>query len=315
MLKTQWIWHQGEWVPFEEAKVHVLTHALHYGTGVFEGIRAYQTPKGPAIFRAHEHYQRLLDSARIYMMKHSHTVPELIGLTQALLEKNQVANLLASAQMDSVYIRPLLYVGYGAMGLNPGNNAVQLMIAAWGWGSYLGDDGVANGIRCKVSSWARIDSRTLPPLAKCTANYANSILAKQEALINGFDEAMMLNVNGMVSEGPGENIFLIKGGNIITPPPSDGALMGITADTAVTLAKELGIEVSYRSLVRDELFLADELFFTGTAAEITPIREIDGRVIGAGGGGPITKAIQAKYADLVRGRCSSHADWLTGIAD
>jgi len=311
MLKTNWIWHQEEWVPFEEARVHVLTHALHYGTGVFEGIRAYQTPQGPAIFRAKEHYQRLLDSARIYMMSHSYTVAGLVALTQALLQKNDVGALLQGSDLDSVYIRPLLYVGYGAMGLNPGKNPVQLTVAAWGWGSYLGDEGVKSGIRCKMSSWARIDSRTLPPLAKCTANYANSILAKQEALVNGFDEAILLNVNGLVSEGPGENIFMVKNGELVTPPPSDGALMGITADTAIWIARSMGLTVSYRSIIRDELFLADELFFTGTAAEITPIREIDGRVIGSGSAGPITQSIQARYFDLVRGGAQS--DWLTGI--
>ncbi|NBV42746.1 branched-chain-amino-acid transaminase [bacterium] len=201
MIKTQFIWKNGNFIPFEDANVHVLTHALHYGTGVFEGIRAYKTERGPAIFRAQDHYQRLLDSAKIYLMKTDYTVDQLVEINVELLQKNNVENLIDANGISSVYIRPLLYVGYGAMGLNPGKNPIDLMMATWGWGSYLGDDGLINGIRCKVSSWARIDGRTLPPLAKCTANYANSILAKQEALSAGYDEAILLNVNGYVTEG------------------------------------------------------------------------------------------------------------------
>ncbi len=313
MIKTETIWHNGSFVPFESATTHLLTHALHYGTAVFEGVRAYQTERGPAIFRAKEHHQRLLDSAKIYMMSTSYTADELVAINQELLIKNNVEDLINSNKISSVYIRPLLYVGYGNMGINPGNNPVELMMATWGWGSYLGDEGLTNGIRCKVSSWARIDSRTLPPLAKCTANYANSLLAKQEAIAAGFDEAILMNTNGYISEGPGENIFMIKNGEIITPPPADGPLMGITADTAMQIARFLGFSVTYRSLSRDELFLADELFFTGTAAEITPIREIDGRIIGNGGRGPITEAIQARYFDIVMGRTPQFSSWLTFI--
>ncbi|NDC82955.1 branched-chain amino acid transaminase [bacterium] len=313
MIKTDLIWKNGEFVPFESASVHVLTHALHYGTAVFEGVRAYQTERGPAIFRAAEHYRRLLDSAKIYLMSTDYTVEQLVDINVELLRKNNVEALINANQISSVYIRPLLYVGYGAMGLNPGNNPIDLMMAAWGWGSYLGDEGLTHGVRCKMSSWNRIDSRTLPPLAKCTANYANSILAKQEAIAAGFDEAILLNTNGYVAEGPGENIFVIKNGDILTPPPADGPLMGITADTATQIARFLGFSVTYRSLSRDELFLADEIFFTGTAAEVTPVREIDGRVIGNGSRGPITEAIQTKYFDIVQGKLPQFSSWLTFI--
>ena len=313
MIKTKYIWKNGDFIPFEGATTHVLTHALHYGTAVFEGVRAYQTERGPAIFRAQEHYQRLVDSARIYLMNNPYTATQMVEITKELLVKNEVEALIDSNKISSVYIRPLLYVGYGNMGLNPGNNPVDLMMATWGWGSYLGDEGLEKGVRCKISSWARMDSRILPPLAKCTANYANSILAKQEALAAGFDEAILMNTNGYIAEGPGENIFMIKNGEIVTPPPSDGPLMGITADTAMQIARFLGFTVSYRSLSRDELFLADELFFTGTAAEVTPIREIDGRIIGNGGRGPITEQIQKRFFDIVRGTTPQFSSWLTFI--
>lgn len=313
MIKTNYIWKNGQFINFEDASVHILTHALHYGTAVFEGVRAYQTERGPAIFRAPEHYQRLLDSAKIYLMKTNYTVNQMVEINRELLIKNNVEALIDQNKISSVYIRPLLYSGYGAMGLNPAGNPIELMMATWGWGSYLGDDGIENGVRCKMSSWARIDGRTLPPLAKCTANYANSILAKQEALAAGFDEAILLNTNGYVTEGPGENIFILKNGEILTPPPADGPLKGITADTATQIARFLGISVSYRSLSRDELFLADEIFFTGTAAEVTPVREIDGRIIGNGKRGPVTEMIQAKFFDIVRGKLPQFSSWLTYI--
>lgn len=304
MIKTPWIWKNGNFIPWEEATTHVLTHALHYGTAVFEGIRAYETPSGPAIFQAKAHYQRLLDSAKIYLMPQPYNVEQLIEATTDLLRRNG---------LPSCYIRPLFYYGYGTMGLNPGKNPVDTMIAAWGWGSYLGEDGLEAGIRCKMSSWTRIDARTLPPLSKCTANYANSILAKQEALSCGFDEAILLNMNGTVAEGPGENLFLIKHGHIYTPPASDGALLGITAQSVMQVAKDLGYPISYRSISRDELYIADELFFTGTAAEVTPIREIDGRVIGSGKRGPITHHLQTLFFDIVKGKNAAYDHWLTYV--
>ncbi len=302
MKPTPYIWKNGQLIDWESATTHVLTHALHYGTAVFEGIRAYETPKGPAIFRAKEHYERLADSAKINLMTVPYSVDDMITATTLLIRENK---------LHSCYIRPLWYYGYGAMGLNPGKNPIDTIIAAWEWGTYLGEEGITNGIRCKISSWNRIDGRMLSTLAKTTANYANSALARMEATQCGYDEAILLNINGTVSEGPGENIFMIKDGAIFTPPSSDNALNGITAQSAITFAKDLGYTVTHRSISRDELFVADELFFTGTAAEITPIREIDGRQIGIGKRGPITTQIQSTFFDAVSGKNPKYEAWLT----
>lgn len=301
MKKATYIWQNGHLVPWESATTHVLSHALHYGTGVFEGVRAYATPKGPAIFRSKEHYDRLCDSAKIILMKMPYSSTELIEATK---------NLIIQNQLKSCYIRPLAYYGYQEMGLFPGNNPIDVIIAAWEWGTYLGEEGIEKGIRCKMSSWARLDSRILPPLAKSTANYLNSAMAKTEAKQCGYDEAILLNVNGTVAEGPGENLFVVKDNVIYTPHYSDGSLNGITARTAKQLARDLGYTVSEKSIIRDELFLADELFFTGTAAEITPIREIDGRVIGSGKRGPITEKIQTLFFDIVSGKNPKYDHWL-----
>ena len=306
MKPSPYIWKNGALIPWEQATTHVLTHALHYGTAVFEGIRAYETPKGPAIFRAKDHYQRLVDSAKIYLMAQPYGVDEMIEATRHLIRENQ---------LKSCYIRPLWYYGYGAMGLNPGTNPIDTIIAAWEWGSYLGEEGLEKGIRVKVSSWCRFDSRVMPPLAKSSANYLNSALAKTEALSCGYDEAIMLNLNGTISEGPGENIFVIKNGEIFTPPTSDGALMGITAQSAAQIAQDLGYKVTAKTLTRDELFIADELFFTGTAAEITPIREIDNRIIGSGKRGPITEKIQKTFFDAVKGQNAKYDSWLTYLCE
>lgn len=302
MKPTPYIWKDNSLIPWESATVHVLTHALHYGTGVFEGIRAYATPKGTAIFRAKEHYDRLLESAGIYLMPLTYTSQELIEATCKLIKENKIS---------SCYIRPLVYRGYGIMGLNPAKAPVETIIATWEWGTYLGDEGLEKGIRCKVSSWRRIDSQILPTLAKCTANYANSILAKEEALQCGFDEAILLNSVGTIAEGPGENLFMVKNGQLITPPLADGVLMGITAQSIAQVAKDMGIEVVYRSILREELFTADELFFTGTAAELTPIREVDGRVIRSNGRGPMTAQLQSIFFDIVQGKNDRYQDWLT----
>ncbi len=306
MKPSPYIWKNGALIPWEQATTHVLTHALHYGTAVFEGIRAYETPKGPAIFRAKDHYQRLVDSAKIYLMAQPYGVDEMIEATRHLIRENQ---------LKSCYIRPLWYYGYGAMGLNPGTNPIDTIIAAWEWGSYLGEEGLEKGIRVKVSSWCRFDSRVMPPLAKSSANYLNSALAKTEALSCGYDEAIMLNLNGTISEGPGENIFVIKNGEIFTPPTSDGALMGITAQSAAQIAQDLGYKVTAKTITRDELFIADELFFTGTAAEITPIREIDNRIIGSGKRGPITEKIQKTFFDAVKGQNAKYDSWLTYLCE
>ncbi len=304
MEKAAYIWKNGQFIPWENATTHVLSHSLHYGTAVFEGIRAYNTPKGPAIFKSQEHYDRLLCSAKLIYMDPPYKTKELIQATKELIEKNQ---------LESCYIRPLFYFGYGEMGLNPSKNPVDCIIAAWKWGTYLGEDGLTEGIRCKISSWTRIDSRIMPPLCKSSANYVNSGLAKQEALRCGYEEAILLNSNGSIAEGPGENLFLIKDGMLYSPPTSDSALKGITAQTVIELASHLGIPFSFKTLLRDELLLADELFFTGTAAEVTPIREIDGITIGSGSRGPITESLQSLFFDTVQGKNNTFDNCLTYI--
>ncbi len=304
MKPTPYIWQNGQFIPWENATTHVLSHALHYGTAVFEGIRAYNTEQGPAIFRADEHYQRLIDSGKIHLMELPYSKPDMINATKTLIKKNN---------LDSCYIRPLVYRGYGKMGLNPLENPLETIIAAWEWGTYLGEEGLEKGIRCKMSSWTRIDSRMMPPLAKTSANYVNSALAKIEATQSGYDEAIMLNANGTIAEGPGENLFLIKNGTIYTPPTSDQALSGITCQSIIQIAKDMDLDIQSRSLIRDELFLADELFFTGTAAEVTPIREVDNRIIGSGKRGPITEKLQTTFFEIVKGQHPDYHKWLSFV--
>ncbi len=301
MEKSEKIWMNGELIPWDEARVHVLTHALHYGTGVFEGIKCYETVKGPAIFRLREHMQRLLNSAKIYQMPIPYTLDELYFAAKETVKIND---------LNSCYIRPIAFYGYGEMGVNPRKNKVDVSIIVWKWGAYLGEEGIEKGIRVMISSWQRIDSRSLPTHAKATANYANSVLAKLEAIDLGFDEAIMLNSHGNLCEGSGENLFIIKDGVLITPPPSAGALPGITRNSAMTVASDLGIPVETRDILREELILADEAFFTGTAAEVTPIREVDGRPIGNNGRGEITEKIQTKFFDIVNGKDERYYKWL-----
>jgi branched-chain amino acid aminotransferase len=304
MDKCKKIWMNGEMKDWDSARVHILTHALHYGTAVFEGIRCYKTKKGPAVFRLKDHIERLFSGLHIYRMKIPYKKEDLCKAVCELIKENG---------LSACYIRPIVYVGYNEMGLFPLNNPVDVAIAVWPWGSYLGEEGLRNGIRCKISSWARLDSRILPPQAKCTANYANSVLAKIEALDAGYNEAIQLNLAGLVAEGPGENIFMVKDGCLITPPESSGILFGITARTAIKIAEDLKIPFVKRDILREELFSADELFFTGTAAEITPIREVDGRVVGEGGRGPITKRIQETFFSVVAGEIEKYSDWLTMV--
>ncbi len=304
MKPTPYIWKNGELIAWEAATVHVLTHGLHYGTSVFEGIRAYETDRGAAVFRGKDHYDRLVDSAKIYQMRIPYSAETLLEATKTLILENRVS---------SCYIRPIAYYSYGEMGLYPRKNSIDVAIALWEWGTYLGEEALSTGVRCKISSWTRPDARSLPPLAKCSANYANSVLAKLEAVECGYDEAILLNNQGVVSEGPGENIFLVKGGKIYTPPASDSALEGITAKSAIHIAQTLGFEVVHKSIGRDELFIADELFFTGTAAEITPIREVDCRTIGQGVRGPITEKIQSKFFDIIKGKEPGWEHWLDRV--
>lgn len=297
----RWIWMDGKLVPWDEARVHVLTHALHYGYAVFEGIRCHRTERGYAVFRLEEHLTRFLESARIYRMKMPFDLPTLRRATLDLISANQV---------PETYVRPIAFSGYGQMGLDPTKSATQVVIGNWEWGAYLGADGVANGVRATVSSWVRMDSRSLPPQAKCAANYANSALAKMEAVSGGYDEAILLNSAGVVAEGPGENIFRVKHGIVSTPPASSGILRGVTRDSVIRFIADEGLEFRRNDFTREELFTSDELFYTGTAAGITPIREVDGRTIGTGSY-PITKRLQVRYEDAIRGRTPQYAGWLT----
>ena len=291
----------GSFVDWDDAKILVLTHAFHYATAVFEGIRCYNTDRGPAVFRLKDHIRRLSDSAKIHTMKMPYTNDELIKAVKDTVKINKI---------KECYIRPIVYYGYGEMGLNPGKNPVSAAIAVWPWGTYLGEEGLKRGVRCKISSWIRIDTRILPPLAKSTANYLNSVFAKLEALNCGYDEAILLNINGRIAEGPGENILIVRDGTLITPPRSASALHGFTMDSVMELARDLSITVVEREIIRDELFLADEAFFTGTAAELTPIREVDGRTICSGSIGPITKKLQDKFFQVVRGKDPKYEKWL-----
>jgi branched-chain amino acid aminotransferase len=296
---TDKIWMDGELVPWAEAQVHVLTHTLHYGSGVFEGIRAYPTKNGPAVFRLTDHIKRLHDSADLFLMEMPYSVEELVEATRETVRVNKV---------DSCYIRPIAYLGYGEMGLNPLPCEVKVSIAVWPWGSYLGDEGVRNGVRMKVSSWRRIDPNVNPVAAKGTGIYVNSQLAKVEALKAGYDEAIMLNTHGFVAECTGENLFVVKNGVLLTPPLSSGALEGITRASVITIARDLGVEVREDNLLRSDLYLADEAFLTGTAAEIVPMRSVDDRVIGDPG--EITRKIQEIYFAVVHGEEDRYKNWL-----
>jgi len=293
----------GELVRWNDAKVHFLTHALHYGTGIFEGIRCFRTSRGPAIFRLGEHVARMLESAKIYMMNIPYTAREIGEATRATVEANK---------LEECYIRPLAYYSYGEMGLNPLPNKVSLGIACWRWDSYLGEKAEKEGVRCQVSSWRRVDSATMPPQAKATANYANASLAKVEALKAGYDEAIMLNTDGMVSEASAENVFRVKDGIVSTPPADAGVLRGITRDTIFKIVPELGLEFRRNDISREELYTSDELFLTGTAAGVTPVREVDGRKIGDGEW-PITGRLRKAYEDIVHGKNPKHSNWLTPV--
>ena len=301
MQESNWIWMNGELVKWNDAKVHFLTHALHYGTGIFEGIRCFLTPKGPAIFRLGEHLTRMFESAKIYIMKMPFSVDKVADATKATVNANK---------LDECYIRPLAFYSYGEMGLNPLPNRVSLGIACWRWDSYLGQKAEKEGIRCQVSSWRRVNSSTMPPQAKSTANYAHASLAKVEALKAGYDESIMLNTEGMVSEASAENVFRVKDGIVSTPPASAGVLRGITRDTIIKIVPEIRLEFRRSDISREELYTSDELFLTGTAAGVTPVREVDGREIGTGEW-PITQRLQKTYDEIVHGRNPKHSNWLT----
>ncbi len=301
METSRFIWMDGELVPWEDATVHVLSHALHYGTGVFEGIRAYPTAEGPAIFRHREHMERLIDSARAYGLPLELDVEQLMKAAKDVITANE---------LSEGYIRPLVFLGLGSIGLNPSGASVHTMMAAWKWGAYLGEEGIENGIRVGVSSWRRIDASSLIPSAKGTGGYLNSILAKSEAIRAGFDEAIMLNAAGYVSEGSGENIFVVKSGTVTTPPVSDGCLGGITRASVMEILRDQGHELREVSVTRSSLYQADEILLCGTAAEVTPVREIDHRQVGTGKPGPITRQVQEIFAKAVRGKLDEYRHWL-----
>ncbi|WP_436795199.1 branched-chain amino acid transaminase [Actinospongicola halichondriae] len=296
---TEKIWMNGELVDWDAAQIHVLTHTLHYGMGVFEGIRAYETSDGPGIFRLTEHIERLHNSAKILMMDLPYSVDELVEATKLVVRESG---------LPSCYIRPIAYYGYGEMGLNTLPCSVDVAIACWPWGAYLGDDAVTKGVRMKISSWTRHDHNTMPPASKTTGNYVNSSLAKVEALKSGYDEAIMLNRAGLVSECTGENIFVSRQGKLITPPLSSGALQGITQHTVTTLAEEMGLEVVVDDIARSDLYIADEMFVCGTAAEVSAVNSVDDRAIPCPG--PATTAIADAYAKCVRGELPQHKDWV-----
>jgi branched-chain amino acid aminotransferase len=295
------IWHNGELVAWEDAKVHVLTHGLHYGTGVFEGERAYETPNGTAIFRHHDHLERLFKSAELYYMPIPYTLEELRAATHELIAANE---------LRECYIRPIAFRGYGQMGLYPLDAPVEVSIAVWPWGAYLGEEGKRAGIRAKVASWRRIPHDALIPHAKASGQYLNSVLAKIEASKAGYQEAILLNHHGFVCEGSGENIYAVNDGKVATPGHTAGILDGITRRSIIQIAHDLGYEIVERELARAELYLADEVFLTGTAAEVVPVREIDDHTIGTGEPGPVTRELQRVYDDAIHGRDSRYVEWL-----
>jgi len=298
---TKVIWRNGELVPWEGATVHVLTHGLHYGTAVFDSMRCYQTELGPAIFRNVEHLERLRRSAALYYMELPYTVEELRRATHELVKANG---------LRSCYIRPIAHRGYGTMGLNPLEAPVEVAIAAWEWGAYLGEESKVKGVRAKVSSWRRIGGGALLPHAKASGQYLNNVLAKIESLQAGFDEAILLDEHGYVCEGSGENVFIVRDGKLITPSQSSGILEGITRQSLLALAGDLGLAVEERQIARAELYLAEEVFLTGTAAEVVPVREIDGHPVGDGSRGEITKLLQEAFEDAIFGRASRYREWL-----
>lgn len=301
---TEVIWHDGRMIPWAEATTHVLSHGLHYGTGVFEGIRVYSTPDGPAGFRLTDHMSRLVASAKAYRIPLQWSVEELVAAAAEVVRANR---------LEVCYLRPIVFLGTGSIGLNPAGAEVHAAIAAWEWGAYLGEDGIANGIRVAVSSWRRIGHESLIPNAKGTGQYINSVMAKSEAVRRGYDEALLLNHAGFVTEGSGENLFLVKDGRVTTPPTSSGALAGITRDTVTTLLRDQGVEVIETPVGRADVYYADEAFFTGTAAEVTPIREIDDRPVGPGHPGPITRRVQELFQSTVTGEDERYHHWLDRI--
>jgi branched-chain amino acid aminotransferase len=302
--KTEKIWHNGKWIAWDDAKLHVLTHAVGYGSAVFEGMRCYETPQGPAIFRLREHMQRLINSGKIYRMEYAYSLDELCNAACELVRLNK---------MGSCYVKPIALRGYGEVGINPLNSPIEIYMACWNWGAYLGPDAHSKGVDVCVSSWTRIAPNTLPAMSKAAANYMNSQLIRMEAALNGFAEGIALDTDGQVSEGSGMNIFLVKDGTLITPPLGASILPGITRDAIVALASDLNIPVKESIIPREMLYLVDEVFFAGTAVEVTPIRSVDKIVIGKGVAGPVTRRIQEEFFGVTSGKKADRHGWLTAV--
>ena len=306
ITQSETIWMDGELVPWADAKIHVLSHALHYGSGVFEGIRAYATDRGPAVWHLDEHLKRLYRSAKLYHLDIPFSREALTDATRDVIRANG---------LDACYIRPLAFRGYGEMGVNPLNAPVNVVIAVWPWGAYLGEEALEQGVRIKIASWRRNSQNSLPSAAKATGQYINSVLAKVESLKAGYDEAIMLNEAGFITDGSGENVFVVRDGVLTTPPTAAGCLDGITRNSVIALARDLGYTVNEENLVRTDLYNADEVFFTGTAAEITPIREVDDRIVGEGHRGPVAKELQSAFFAATKGENPKYPDWLTYVDD
>ena len=301
---TEWIWRNGDFIPWEEATIHVMSHVVHYGSSVFEGIRCYSTPDGPAIFRLPEHLRRLRDSGQVYRMEYDYSDEDLTSALQDLILKNG---------LEECYIRPVVFRGYGTVGVNPSGSPVETYLVCWPWGTYLGEGALERGVDVCISSWARPAPNTLPAMAKAGGNYLSSQLIKMEAIANGYDEGIALAPTGIVSEGSGQNLFLVRDGVLITPPLEGTLLQGITRDSVITIARDMGITVREQAVPREALYMADELFFTGTAAEVTPIRSVDRIVVGAGKAGEITLSLQSRLLDVAQGRVEDPYGWLTPV--
>jgi len=304
--ETEWIWRDGEFIRWQDAQIHVLAHSVQFGSAVFEGIRCYATPKGPAIFRLREHLKRMFDSCKIYRMDPRWTPEELFQATRALVRRNGI---------DSCYIRPMVLRGYGAAGMVPFDSPIETYLPCWPWGAYLGEKALEEGVDACVSSWARVAPNTIPAAAKIAGNYLSGQLVKMEALRNGFDEAIALGADGMVSEGSGQNVFVVEGGILHTPPVDGSLLPGITRDAILTIAEDLGIPVRVTPLTREALYTSAEVFVCGTASEVTPIRSVDRLPVGDGTPGPVTRKLQRRFLDLVNGRADDRHGWLTYVND
>ncbi len=306
LTKTDWIWKDGSFIRWDDCQVHVLAHSMQFGSSIFEGIRCYATPRGPAIFRLREHMTRFLNSAKVYRMDPAYTVDDLVQANRELVARNG---------LDSCYLRPMIIRGYGAAGMVPFASPIEVYLPCWPWGTYLGEGALENGVDACVSTWQRVAPNTIPAMAKVAGNYLGGQLIKMEALANGFAEAIALDTGGRVSEGSGQNVFVVRNGAIYTPPVDGSLLPGITRDTVIALASDAGIPVHVEAIAREALYMADELFFSGTAAEITPVRSVDRIKVGAGKPGPVTQRLQADFMDITHGRSPDKHGWLTHVRD